>query len=204
MKETLEWDLSWAQQGIHDLAVAWRDSPARPRVADEVLDHWDPLIEWWVTNPDLPLPSRSKAAGRRGCVVTVAGRDVVLVDNSPPQWIFARAVDGWTPSEDELADAIVNEMPVAMILPVQERSVAKYTSTLGKVPSTSVLGLKLHHIDGVATKKAPEKASIGELQDAARRLLTPRNMFVLPKAISGLGEVPVFIEVMAGSGREDA
>jgi hypothetical protein len=122
----------------------------------------------------------------------------VFVDNSPAQWIFARAVvDEWRPTREALR-AVLSErgMPVAQILTVVERASAEWITTLASVPNTGRLGWRLHHIVPVATGRRMDRWSSEAVRDHARRLLDPTNMFVLPAGLAGLGEVPVFIEVM--------
>lgn len=200
MAANTTWELTWAERGLQELARAWRDAPERPRVAPEVLDHWDDLVGWWVHESDLVIPVRSGAGTHRGSLAPVGDRQMVFVDNSPPQWIFARAWQGWAPSRADLADAVATEMPVAQVLKTEEKAQASMTRRLAQGPSTSKLGLRLHHIDAVALGKLPQECTLEQIQAAAVRLLTPRNMFVLPGAIGGLGEILTFIDVMRQSG----
>ncbi len=200
MATKTSWDLTWAEAGLRELARAWRDAPERPRIAPEVLDHWGDLVTWWVYESDLVLPVRSGAGKHRGSLAPIDDRQMVFVDNSPPQWLFARAWQGWTPDRAELTDAVATEMPVAQVLPQAEKELASMTRLLGQGPSTSKLGLRLHHIDAVALGKLPQDGTLAQIQAAAVRLLNPRNMFVLPGSIGGLGEIPTFIEVMRHPG----
>ena len=194
------WNLEWAESGLRELARAWRDAPERPRIAPEVLDHWDDLVRWWVHESDLVLPVRSGAGTNRGSLAQVGDRQMVFVDNSPPQWIFARAWQGWVPDRAELTEAVATEMPVAQVLKAEEQARASMTRRLAQGPSTSKLGLRLHHIDAVALGKVPQDCSLEQIQAATVRLLNPRNMFVLPGSIGGLGEIPTFIDVMRHPG----
>lgn len=78
-------ELDWALPTIQSLADQWRMSEHRPTLSDEVSQHWDGLIRWWVQESALPAPSRSGATGRRGSVTVIDGRQVLFVDNSPAQ-----------------------------------------------------------------------------------------------------------------------
>lgn len=189
---------SWAQHAMHELAVTWFSHPARPRLDRESADLWTQLVDWWIVESEHPLPIRSRSTGRRGSVSNLAGRRVVFVDNSPAQWIFARAVvDSWRPTREELDTALSErQMPVAQILRQVERALAEWTTTLATAPSTGTLGWRLHHIDPVATGRPIERWSVDDVTDHARRFLNPSNMFVLPAELKGLGEVPAFIEAM--------
>lgn len=192
-------DASWAEEAVRNLAQGWLDDPARPRLTHESAAVWRGLVDEWVTGRlDLPLPIRGGATGRRGSLKTLRGLEVVFVDNSPAQWIFARSADeGWTPSTDELAAAVRSEMPVAFTLTKNELKGARFTVPLSRVASTMSLGFSLHHIEPVSVKRTrPEKLMAKELRESARRLLDPTNMFVLPKSLAGLGELPAFINVM--------
>lgn len=196
MGTSTTWNLDWAESGLRELARAWRDAPERPRIAPDALDRWDELVRWWVHDSDLVIPVRWGAGRHRGSIVETGARKIVLVDNSPPQWLFARAWQGWVPDVKGLVEAVATEMPVAQALSVEEKRRASMTRRLSQGPSTSKVGLRLHHIDAVALGKHPLDRSLDEVQAAAMRLLKPRNMFVLPRAVGGLGEIPEFIEVM--------
>jgi hypothetical protein len=193
---------SWATEPIEQLARTWSAHPERPRLDEAGKRRWDELIDWWVGDSEHPLPVRSKSTGRRGSVAELARRTVVFTDNSPAQWIFARAVlQGWTPSVSELDAALAaKDMPVAQILRRDERETATWTATLARVPSTGALGWRLHHIDPVSTGKKIEAWTADDIEGHARRFLSPSNMFVLPSELKGLGEVPGFIEAMAQAG----
>lgn len=196
MATNVTWNLDWAVPGLRELAQAWRSAPERPRIAPQVLNHWDELVTWWIYDSDVVLPVRWGAGAHRGSTAEIDARQMVFVDNSPPQWLFARACEGWSPDSQELAEAVNAEMPVAQVFNAAEKAAASMTRRLGQGPSTSKLGLRLHHIDPVALGRAPQDCTLEQIQAAAARLLTPRNMFVLPGTIGGLGEIPTFIELM--------
>lgn len=73
------------------------------------------------------------------------------------------------------------------------REKGKYTKPLGHF---SLPGWKLCHIEpiGFNTNKSLEETDINELKGHFRKYASPRNMFVLPKEIGDLGEIPIFIE----------
>lgn len=123
---------------------------------------------------------------------------MVFTDNSPAQWLFARAAfEGWKPTPDELVDAVREEMPVALAMSASEREAADLSRLLSQGPSTQALGYRLHHIDSVAIRSRPVETLSGyELRQRAKRLVWPRNMFVLPKEVGALGSLDAFIEVM--------
>lgn len=73
------------------------------------------------------------------------------------------------------------------------REKGKYTKPLGNF---SLPGWKLCHIEpiGFNTNKSLEEIDINDLKEHFRKYASPRNMFVLPKEIGYLGELPIFIE----------
>ena len=61
------------------------------------------------------------------------------------------------------------------------------------------LGWKICHIEAVSDRKrvAIEDSPVNRLEGAFRRLLSPGNMFLVPKSISGAGELPEVVRAVA-------
>jgi hypothetical protein len=184
-----------AEELVVRLAQVWVGHPSRPRPEPKVLDHWDELIEMWADDRSLPLYTRKAANNRGSALPHHSGRVIVPTDNSPAHWSFAAAVLGMTPTLEDVRMLVASDsIPVAMILKSVERRAARFKCTLGKVPSPNASGWKLAHVDGVGLATTVPLTDIGEtqLREHFRRLLSPRNMFVVPTKYSGLGELPEF------------
>lgn len=181
---------------IARLAKEWLDHPARLRVDPEVLACWDELVRWWVEDSELPLPIRTSSD--RGKQVRRRGIQMIYTDNSPAQWIFARAAsEHWMPSNDELEQAVRREMPVALAPAKKFRNRDEFSTALANGPSTQALGWRLCHKQAVAAgARSLERLSPDALRERARRLIDPRNMFVVPSACRGIGENDAFIAIM--------
>lgn len=90
-----------------------------------------------------------------------------------------------------------NEIPIVYILSKEDRKSAKYTKTLGKFSlSDADTKWKLCHIEpvGLNSRKSIDDIEIGELKDYFKKYANPKNMFLLPKEIGGLGEIQEFID----------
>ena len=114
------------------------------------------------------------------------------VDNSPAQWAYALACRGVTYSLDEIRRLLAADaVPVAMIFTREERAGAHYRRALGK-SGTAEAGWKLGHIDGVGLRTADALTTlpIAALETHHHRLLSPRNLFLMPLAWAGLAELP--------------
>ncbi len=177
---------------VIDLAAAWARHPARPVPPDAVAAAWDATLDGWVRADDLPLFVRKHRGDRGHTLRHTSGRVLVPVDNSPAQWTYALACRCVTYTLDEIrrllaADAVA----VAMILTREERAGAHYRRALGK-GGTADAGWKLGHIDGVGlrTADAIQTLPIATLEAHHRRLLSPRNLFLIPLAWAGLAELP--------------
>jgi hypothetical protein len=162
-----------------------------------VLAHWDSLITQWSDDSSLPLLVRKPARNRGAVLLSRGGRMIIPTDNSPAQWTFALAVLGDTPSlawvqEQLAADAI----PMAMILKATERARAHYRCTLNRCANPNAAGWKVAHIVnvGLASSEPLEQITESRLREHFVRLMSPRNMFVVPSRYAGLGEVPEFCE----------
>jgi hypothetical protein len=104
-----------------------------------------------------------------------------------------------SPSLEEVRLLVSSDsIPVAMILKSVERQTARFKCTLGKVPSPNASGWKLAHVDGVGLATSVPLTDLDEtqLREHFRRLMSPRNMFVVPNKYSGLGELPEFREAV--------
>jgi hypothetical protein len=82
-------------QQARELGRLWAGSSSRPRLSRDIKQHWDALIDEWVTDVEMPLAVR-KMGGVRGAAVIhqTTGREVILADNSPAQWAFTCALRG--------------------------------------------------------------------------------------------------------------
>lgn len=180
---------------LESAALRWRDSHERPQVDLRVLDYWDRLVAEWLSSPMMPLFVRKSA--RAGEVVAhQSGRTVVCVDNSPAHWCFACALDGQTPSPSDVRLWLEQgKFPIGMVL----KAKSQYIGTLSRMnmPDLNKLGWKVCHIEsvGLNDKSAINQLPLTSVISHTRRLLSPRNMFLVPLRYQGLGEVPEFIQV---------
>jgi hypothetical protein len=184
---------------IAALATTWLNSSDRPRVQPEVLDHWDRLITAWVESPEMPLLIRKSS--RAGEIVShSSGRSLLFVDNSPAHWCLSCALMGGRPTLEQIQlDLERGAFPVAMV----PKNVTRYRGTQSRMnmPNLNKLGWKVCHVgmnDRTSASQLPMRSLIAHVQ----RLLTPRNMFVVPLIYSGLGEVPDFISAFQAASSE--
>ena len=180
---------------LDELAKLWFQSSLRPRVEQHVLSHLDKLIDDWAES-DLPLLIR-KSNNDRGHIYphSEGGRQIIPTDNSPAHWSLRQAILGKTPSIDDIRNYIKQDaIPVAMILKKaeQKENIRRLTCTNNKLPRLAKLGWKVCHIEGVRLRAQGEitEAPLDELKNHFKRFLKPSNMFLIPKQIGGLGELP--------------
>lgn len=195
---------------LRELAARWRDASGRPRVAPEVAAYWDELVAAWVEDPALPLLVRKLAL--RGAVIPHAatGRELLHVDNSPANWSLASALLGRRPTLDEVrADLRAGAIPIAMVKlnVVDERSAYRGLLRANMdPPNLNTLGWKVCHVLPVGTsdRTSAARLPLDTLKEHTRRLLSPSNMFVVPKVYAGLGELPEFIAAFHGQDKGTA
>ena len=186
------------QNKLLNLATGWARSRQRPRVLPAVLDAWDELIEAWLSDHALPIYLRRARDPRGKRVSLPGGRSVVAVDNSPPQWAYALALNRICPTLEEISTLQErDQVPVAMVFKKSEKEVATYKCPGGRDTLNSN-GWKLCHIEpvGLHSRKDTGELPIKTIEDHFRKLMSPRNMFVVPKDLSGLGELPEMFDAI--------
>jgi len=173
-----------AAEQLHDLlselGSRWATSERRLHPSPIALRAWDDLLNKWV-HSDLPLILRIPS--RRGTFAThFSGRRMCFSDNGPAHWAFDLALQGQTP---ELSETVVRKIPLTFLDTSSSR-------TLNKA------GWKVCHIAPVSDRKRkkPEERSLDEVKSHFLRFLNPRNMFLIPMKISGVGEIPAVIDAI--------
>lgn len=175
------------REPLADLGERWAASRHRPRPQPDILVAWDKLLSDWVQS-DLPLVLRDQA--RRGeTLAHISGRLLIFGDNSPANWSFGLALRGIVPSiEDIVAVGVAEIVPLSFLA---KGEAAKR--------NLNRAGWKVCHINPVSDRKRtkPENSELDRLAAGFVRFLSPRNIFLIPKQISGAGELPEVIEAVA-------
>jgi hypothetical protein len=181
-------------QPLADLGQRWAASPYRPRPSLETLEKWDRLLDAWMASalPILLRDSRNRGA-RIDCT---SGRSVVFGDNSPANWVFALALAGEVPDVASWSGETIDEhVPLTFVTkgPAGKRDLNKF-------------GWKVCHIEPVSDRGRYDVATAPteRLEAEFRRFLSPRNIFLIPKSISGAGELPEVVAAVAEFERANA
>jgi hypothetical protein len=180
---------------VRDIGRMWASSELRPRISASIKNHWDALIDEWIAS-DLPIAIRKSGGARGGSVTHQSGRKLILADNSPAQWAFARAYAGASYSLSEICDLLdKDEMPFAYATKSAEKSQMRYACTLSGPDNVNKRGWKLCHIDdvGLNARTKIEELPWPTLANHFRLLLRPSNHFLVPLEWAGLGEMPEVI-----------
>jgi len=181
---------------LREVGKLWAASKYRPRVQADIRQHWDELIDTWA-HSELPLVVRKSSGLRGGTITHSGGRTIILADNSPAQWAFMRAFQGFPYSLDEIREQLENgKIPFAFATKRSEKSQMTYTGTLSAADNLNKRGWKLCHIDGVGLRTATrlEDLALERLVTHFRLLLKPSNHFLVPLSWAGLGELPEVID----------
>jgi hypothetical protein len=181
---------------LRGVGKLWAASKYRPRVQADARQHWDELVDAWADS-DLPIVVRKSSGVRGGTITHSDGRTIILADNSPAQWAFMRAFQGFLYSLDEIRNQLENgKIPFAFATKRSEKPLMTYRATLAAADNLNKRGWKLCHIDGVGLRSAMELGdfSLERLLIHFRLLLKPSNHFLVPLSWAGLGELPEIIE----------
>lgn len=187
-------------QEIHsrlcEVGKLWANSPQRPRIAPDVLKHWDSLIARWIES-DLPLVIRKGSAVRGQAIKHSSGRMLVIADNSPAQWAFSRAYASEKYSPEDIARLFQEDtIPFTYAAKSSDRKHMTYKCTLALKDCVNINQWKLCHIEeiGLRRRMSPSELDITLLTDHFRKFISPSNHFLIPLVWAGLGEVPEIIE----------
>jgi hypothetical protein len=184
---------------IQKLGQKWRNNsknPVNDPMFSNIINEWEIFIKNWASDPNIPLLIRKKD-GELGIInIHNTGRKLVPVDNSPAQWVFACVCNGFSPPNNVVNDLNNGLVPIAMVLPKLKLGVEAYRGALNKCPNTQTLGWYLGHKNDVGLNKKILDCSITELQSHFIKLMSPSNMFVVPKdkKMRGLAELIDFIK----------
>lgn len=172
----------------------------RPRVSAEMALAWHDIIYDWVKDRQAPLLIRRGHRQRGRMVQHPTGRRVVMTDDAPAHYILSLALEGRTVHHSELLSALIDSrMPVARSLQFEEREAADYTGTLATMdaPNLHKLGYEVCHVTHVGVRRGSLEARTDvELLAHSLLLLSPVNMFHVPKGYAGVGATAEFIEEM--------
>ncbi|MEC8534438.1 MAG: hypothetical protein VXZ00_10605, partial [Pseudomonadota bacterium] len=165
----------------------------------EALKRWDLVIEAWAES-DLPLLCRTPNWGRGAEDVHDSGRLLTCADNTPAHWAFAMALKGQTPTLEEISTLFDRgEMPLAFAIKAAEKPRLKYAR--GGLSSKLRLnkdGWKVCHVSqaGLRLPGHPTTHPLPIIKAHFKRFMSPRNMFLVPLALGGLGETPQMIDAI--------
>jgi len=193
---------------IAEAGRVWKNSPNNPSVNEDLVNKWEKLIHEWKEDKDMPLVIR-KAKEGRGHVIRHKDTDrpLIISDNSFAHWVYYnilndKEIDDKDKINDlddikKLLDMKKNcPIPFSMILSGSEKDKADYQQTLGKY-SVNKLGWKLCHIDEIGLNTKTSVKDIDDIEILKEHFLkfaNPKNMFLVPLEIGGIGEVNEFID----------
>jgi hypothetical protein len=181
---------------FREVGKIWAASIKRPRIAPEVRQHWESLVDEWAES-DLPLVIRKGSGVRGEEIIHPQGRRVIIADNSPAQWSFLKAFQGCLYTLKDIKNLIEqNKIPFAFAAKSNEKDRIRYTHTLTSAESLGKRGWKLCHIErvGLNTRQPIGEIALSELKQRFRLLLKPSNQFLVPLDWAGMGELTEVIE----------
>jgi hypothetical protein len=181
---------------VSQLGAIWKQSPPRPVFSDEIVGAWKVVIKSWLDDKSMPLFIR-KSSGVRGSVTTHRdGRQIIVCDNSPAQWVCYHCLVGKALNIEEIKTRLdEDDLPVAFVHKKKETDLRSRHCTLGKF-SINNYGWKLCHIQPVGLGSSIELGELpmDDLAKAFCRLIDPSNFLLIPKGWGGLGEVSEFLD----------
>lgn len=181
---------------IEEIGLLWHDSENNPskNIKKDILDSWENTLNEWIQDDNMPLIVRKETNRKGQSFDHSCGRKIIISDNTFAIWIYGRVLKGEIYTLDQLKNKLFQkEIPMVFMQTAEIREKGEYTKPLGNF---SLPEWKLCHIEpiGFNTSKRLEDIDINDIKEHFKKYASPRNMFVLPKEIGDLGEIPIFIE----------
>jgi len=183
---------------LEEAAKKWYECDLRPRISNDSLKHWDGLVDEWIQDKSVPILVR-KSNGRGSKIKHKEGRTIILTDNTPANWSFSMAYQGYSPDLNEIKDLLTNDkIPIVFAISAEDKGKVVMKGNRRKDFDINQKGWKVCHIEevGLRTRKKINDIPLAFLEEHFRRLISPSNMFLVPKTLSGLGELPQVVNVM--------
>ena len=181
---------------IAELGKLWFNSEKNPKATSDLIDHWEGIVIQWKNDQTVPLVVRKQSDIRGSERTHRTGRKIIITDNSFSQWIYFNILEGNKIRYDEIKTLLVkDQIPFSFAIKKEEKEKVKYKKCIGN-NSINKLGWKLCHIDGVGLKSSEkiDDMEIETIEEHFMKLANPRNMFLVPLEIGGLGEIQEFID----------
>lgn len=184
---------------LTEISRSWAESLIRPRLKKQISGHWDKLIQAWIDTKDLPLYIRKRSENRGQVLSHMSGRKLIPTDNSPAHWSFIESYRASLPTIDDIHNLIKEDkIPIAMAFKREEKKKAVCKGLRSYIQNPNNLGWKICHKFPIGLKQSGRitEIPIEKLEIHFRYFMSPSNMFLIPKKLSGLGEIPKLAEIM--------
>jgi hypothetical protein len=156
---------------------------------------WDAVVKEWALSKDLPLIVRR--GGHPEMCMKIHhhdGRVLVPADNSPAHWMVMQCFSD-APATLAYVRSQIESIPMTMRMSKQDAVTSHFKVRLDELPHAGCQGWYLAHIKRVGLGKIGplEEAPIEKLLDHFRHLMSPSNMLLIARTVSGLAEIDTFI-----------
>lgn len=178
------------REKIREIGKLWNEHQNKRIFPEPAYSDWQKLIEFWRDCPDLPLIIRKNKEHRGESVIHPSGREIIFSDNSFATWVLCNVLENKTISVLEIKKLLEDDQIPFMMVANKN---AKYRKT--QEPNITD-GWKLCHKEevGFKTRKSVNELDIKLIERKFFLFANPKNMFLLPKDIGGIGEIKEFIE----------
>ena len=178
------------REKIREIGKLWNRNLNKRVFPEPAYSDWQKLIEFWRDCPDLPLVIRKNKEHRGESIIHPSGREIIFSDNSFATWVLCNVLENKTITVLEIKKLLEDDQIPFMMVANKN---AKYKKT--QEPNTTD-GWKLCHKEevGFKTRKSVNELDIKLIERKFFLFANPKNMFLLPKDIGGIGEIKEFIE----------
>ncbi len=178
------------REKIREIGKLWNRNQNKRVFPEPAYSDWQKLIEFWRDCPDLPLVIRKNKEHRGESIIHPSGREIIFSDNSFATWVLCNVLENKTITVLEIKKLLDDDQIPFMMVANKN---AKYKKT--QEPNTTD-GWKLCHKEevGFKTRKSVNELDIKLIERKFFLFANPKNMFLLPKDIGGIGEIKEFIE----------
>ena len=80
------------REKIKEIGLLWHKSEHNPHIDEDIMNHWEGIIETWIKDERMPLIVRKDTSKKGQAFRHPSGREIIISDNTFAIWIYGRVL----------------------------------------------------------------------------------------------------------------